>query len=202
MTVTETLANELDREGVWDQVRAVQAGDTAAFSAIYRIYSGVVRSYVGQRIHDADLAEDVTSETFLRALRGIERVTDHGKDFGAWLVTIARNIIVDHAKTRWTRSTIVRFDVEPYTTPRPGLEGDVIERLTAAEIARYLQRLSQPQRQCLALRIFWQLPVEEAARTMHRTGRAVRALQYRAVRRLAEILADDNVLDLPLNRSM
>ncbi len=45
------------------------------------------------------LAEDLLSETFFRALRSMASFQWQGKDFGAWLMTIARNLVVDHYKS-------------------------------------------------------------------------------------------------------
>lgn len=183
------------RAAVWDQVRAVQEGDTDAFALIYRRYAGVVYAYVHHRTRDADLAEDVTSETFLRALRRIDLVTDYGKDLRAWLFTIARNIITDLTNAWWVRSAVTGIDVEARAAVDPGPEAEVVARCTSAEIAGYLRRLSRAQRQCLALRFFWGFSVKQVAEAMRRTEEAVRALQYRAVRRLATMLANDEVLD-------
>lgn len=53
------------------------------------------------------MSEDLTNETFVRALRAISgfrwRVRDLGDDVGAWLVTIARNLLADHIKAGLTR---------------------------------------------------------------------------------------------------
>ncbi len=195
LLMTAVVVSDPNRAVVWDQVRAVQNGHTAAFEAIYRRYAGVVYAYVRRRTGDADLAEDVTSETFLRALHRIELVSDEGKDLRAWLFTIARNIITDLARTWWSRSAVLGTDVEPHAAVEPGPEVEVITRWTSAEITDYLRRLSPEQRTCLALRFFWGFSVKQTAEATHRTEEAVRALQHRAVRRLTVMLVDDEVLD-------
>ena len=68
----------------------------------------VVFRYVLFRVGDRELAEDVTSETFLRALRRIASVSYQGRDVGAWFVTIARNLVLDHVK-----SSRFRLEVTP-----------------------------------------------------------------------------------------
>lgn len=56
---------------------------------------------------DRPLAEDITSETFLRALRGISSARDQGRDVGAWLHVIARNLVADHVKSsRYRRESL------------------------------------------------------------------------------------------------
>lgn len=193
--MTPAAVSYLDRTAVWEQVRAVQEGDSAAFAAIYQHYFDAIRGYVHNRISDADLADDITSETFLRALQRIECVTDQGKDLRAWLFTIARNLVIDLRKARWTRSTTTVIDVEPYVEPELGPESAVLERWTLAAVAEYFRRLSCAQRRCLTLRYFRELSVTETAEAMRRKDEAVRALQYRAIRRLAQMLAKDEVID-------
>ena len=65
------------------------------------------------------LAEDLTSETFVRGLRAIQRFNWQGKDFGAWLTTIARNLIADHFKSSRSRLEIVSETIPEGKTPRP-----------------------------------------------------------------------------------
>lgn len=80
-------------------VDAAVAGDRDAFGIVWAAYQLEVFRYVYYRVAARDLAEDLTSETCLRALRRIETFSWTGRDFGAWLVTIARNLISDHFKS-------------------------------------------------------------------------------------------------------
>ena len=65
------------------------------------------------------LAEDLTSETFFRALRSMNSFRWQGKDFGAWLMTIARNLTTDHFKAGRTRLEIDHRGHDASTTTRP-----------------------------------------------------------------------------------
>jgi len=87
---------------VWTLVQRVQDGDAEAFGLIYDNYVDVVFRYIYFRLHDRHLSEDFASETFTRALRRIDSVSFQGRDVGAWLITIARNIIRDHIKSSRT----------------------------------------------------------------------------------------------------
>ena len=88
-----------EETGSWDLVRAAQAGDMTAFGELFDRYYDIVFRYVLFRMGDRSLAEDVTQETFVRALRRISSVSYQGRDIGAWFVTIARNLIFDHVKS-------------------------------------------------------------------------------------------------------
>ena len=102
----------LEPGGSWDLVHAAQDGDRSAFAQLYDRYVDVVFRYVLFRVGDRELAEDVTSETFLRALRRIESVSYQGRDVGAWFVTIARNLVLDHVKSSRFRLEVTTAEVD------------------------------------------------------------------------------------------
>ncbi|MGH3423136.1 MAG: sigma-70 family RNA polymerase sigma factor, partial [Nocardioidaceae bacterium] len=82
-------------------------GDAEAFGQLYDHYLPGVFRFVYYRVSSRTLAEDLTSETFTRALRSIGKFRWQGKDFGAWLTTIARNLVADHFKSSRQRLEIV-----------------------------------------------------------------------------------------------
>lgn len=182
----------LDGTGLagWDLVRATQAGDQEAFGQLYDRYHEMVFRYVLFRVGDRQLAEDLTAETFLRALRRIASVSYQGRDIGAWFVTIARNLVLDHVKSsryRLEQTTSEIADLSPSTS---GPEQQVLDGATHEELLRCVAKLNSDQKECIALRFLQGLSVAETARLMGRNEGAVKALQHRAVRRLAQLLPE------------
>ena len=119
MTVHNGQSSAAARDATpsWELVEAAQAGDREAFGQLYARYAGGVSRFLGHRVRDRALVEDLTSETFARALRRIDSVRDQGRDPGAWLTTIARNLVFDH-----TKSSRYKLDTPPRrstTAPRP-----------------------------------------------------------------------------------
>jgi RNA polymerase sigma-70 factor (ECF subfamily) len=185
-------AGGLDANGLagWDLVRATQAGDQQAFGQLYDRYHEMVFRYVLFRVGDRQLAEDLTAETFLRALRRIASVSYQGRDIGAWFVTIARNLVLDHVKSsryRLEQTTSEIADLSPSTS---GPEQQVLDGATHEELLRCVAKLNSDQKECIALRFLQGLSVAETARLMNRNEGAVKALQHRAVRRLAQLLPE------------
>jgi RNA polymerase sigma-70 factor, ECF subfamily len=177
-------------EEVWGLVEAAQQGDADAFGQLYDRYVDVVHRYAYARLGDRTLAEDVTSETFLRALRRIGTVSYRGRDVGAWFVTIARNLVLDHVKSGRNRYEVVSG--EPLE-PSVGIEGPepaVLRRLSAEELLRCVRQLPPDQQECVVLRFLQGLSVAETAAVMSRNVGAVKALQHRALRRLAGSLPE------------
>ena len=174
----------------WELVAAAQQGDQNAFGQLYDRYVDVVFRFVLFRVGDRPLAEDLTSETFLRALRRISSVSYQGRDVGAWFVTIARNLVLDHVKSSRYRLEMTTADILDSSADDRGPEHEVVEEATAAELMRCVAQLGRDQQECIMLRFMQGLSVSETASVMGRNEGAVKALQHRAVRRLAQLLPE------------
>jgi RNA polymerase sigma-70 factor (ECF subfamily) len=176
----------------WALVRATQDGDVDAFGRLFDRYHDVVFRFVFYRLGDRGVAEDLTQETFVRAFRRISSVSYQGRDIGAWFVTIARNLVLDHVKSsryRLEQATPEITDVAP-DSHRPGPESEVIAGATHQELLRCVAKLGEDQQECITLRFLQGLSVSETAHIMGRNEGAVKALQHRAVRRLAQLLPE------------
>lgn len=193
----ETGTGEATKAHAWQLVHAAQDGDAEAFGKLYDQYVDMVFRYVLFRLGDKDVAEDITSETFLRALRRIGSVTYQGRDVGAWFVTIARNLVFDHVKSSRFRLEVVTDEVsEPgaaafacsHAQSIAAPDQQVISRSTSTELLRCVAQLGDDQRECVVLRFLQGLSVSETAEIMNRNEGAIKALQHRAVRRLAKLL--------------
>jgi len=177
----------------WRHVDAAQNGDNDAFGRLYDEYSHIVYRYVLFRVSDHCLAEDITSETFLRALRRIATVSYQGRDVAAWFITIAKNLVLDHAKSSRNRLEVPTSDPTDAHKPQTlnGPEQHVLAAATQQELLRCVRQLNPDQRECIRLRFMQGLSVTETAQRMQRGEGAIKALQHRAVRRLAQLLPDD-----------
>jgi RNA polymerase sigma-70 factor (ECF subfamily) len=176
--------------GSWDLVAAAQAGDREAFGQLYARYAPGVARYIGHRVPDPYLAQDFTGETFARALRRIDSVSDQGRDVGAWLTTIARNLLADHWKSHRTqRETSVATVADDIPDRDPGPEQAVIAAETAARVRAAVARLTPSQQEVIRLRYFDEVPVAQVAAVIGRTDAAVKALAHRGVAALRAELA-------------
>lgn len=175
-----------------------QQGDKDAFAQIYDSYVDSIYRYLYYRVGSHPLAEDLTSETFLRALRRLDTFTWQGRDIGAWFVTIARNLVADHFKSSRFRleiSTADLLDAERSMRAGAGaggggVEDSVLDGLQNAALIETLRRLNPAQQECLVLRFLEGFSVAETARACGRSEGAVKQLQLRAVRSLAKHLPD------------
>ncbi|HEY8854035.1 MAG TPA: sigma-70 family RNA polymerase sigma factor, partial [Candidatus Dormibacteraeota bacterium] len=82
-----------------DLVRAYRNGDIHAFEELHRRYVASIYRLVRRKLGDALLAEDIAQETFMKALRMMDRVDD-SFNFGGWVHTVARNLCFDELRRR------------------------------------------------------------------------------------------------------
>ncbi|MGH3097202.1 MAG: ECF subfamily RNA polymerase sigma factor, BldN family [Streptosporangiales bacterium] len=184
-----------DAHGTQDQptevvhlVQEAKDGDAEAFAGLYDRYFDVVYRYVYYRVGSHPAAEDLASETFLRALRRLDSFTWQGRDFGAWLVTIARNLVTDHFKSSRYRLEVTTADMLDGDRVQEGPENAVLQSLANDTLIEAVKRLGAEQQECIVLRFLQGMSVAETAQIMDRASGAIKALQYRAVRSLARIL--------------
>jgi RNA polymerase sigma-70 factor (ECF subfamily) len=187
-----SAASAAERTRVIALVELARGGDAEAFGQLYDHYNGAVYRFLYYRLGSVALAEDLTSETFLRALRSMASFRWQGKDFGAWLMTIARNLTMDHFKSARTRLESASDDLTPYGGEVDGPESAVLETLTNESLFAAIRKLPEVQQECLVLRFLQGLSVAETAEVLGRSEGAVKQLQLRAVRNLAKLLPQES----------
>ena len=183
-----------DPDPVTERMRALvelaQGGDGEAFGIVYDHYVDAVYRYVYYRVASHQLAEDLTSETFLRALRRLDSYTWQGKDFGAWLTTIARNLVTDHVKSSRFKLEVTTAEMLDADQVEDGIEDAVVDRVAHGVVLDALRDLKPEQQECVVLRFLQGLSVAETAEVMGRSVGAVKQLQLRALRALARVVPE------------
>ncbi len=172
-------------------VELARNGDAEAYGQLYDHYVSGVFRFVYYRVGSRQLAEDLTSETFVRGLRAIQRFTWQGKDFGAWLTTIARNLITDHFKSSRSRLEIVSDDVPESRHTASSPEEEVLALISNELLFEAVNTLPPEQRDCVLMRFIQGLSIAETAAALQRSEGAIKQLQLRAVRSLAKRLPGD-----------
>ena len=175
----------------WHFVRLAQAGDGEAFGQLYDRYVDMVFRFIYFRVNDRALAEDFTSETFLRALRRIGTISYQGRDIGAWFITIARNIVLDHLKSARHRLELTTADTLEGKEQVASTEEAVLDVLQSERLMAAVGKLGDEQRECVMLRFIHGLSVSETAQVMGKNDGAIKALQHRAIRKLADLIGGD-----------
>ena len=172
-------------------VELARDGDAEAFGQLYDHYVSGVFRFIYYRVGSRQLAEDLTSETFVRGLKAIQRFTWQGKDFGAWLTTIARNLIADHFKSSRSRLEIVSDDIPEGRVPARSTEEDVLALISNELLFDAVNSLPPEQRDCILMRFIQGMSIAETAAALKRSEGAIKQLQLRAVRSLAKRVPSD-----------
>ena len=182
--------SEADRTRLIALVELARGGDADAFGLLYDHYQTSVYRFLFYRTRSSQLAEDLTSETFFRAMRSMNNFRWQGKDFGAWLMTIARNLCTDHFKAGRTRLELTTEDMSPHDNATEGPETMVLASLTNELLMKALQQLPDEQRDCLIMRFLQGLSIAETAEVLGRSDGAIKQLQLRGVRNLAKLMPE------------
>lgn len=173
-------------------IARARAGDREAFATLYNEHRDVVYRYLSNRARNQHLAEDLTQEVFVRALRRIGTFAWQGRDFCAWLLTIARNLHLDHVKSSRARLEVMVGEFHDADGQDGSAEMSALRDLDAVDARETLRAvmvtLNPHQRKCLELRFLGELSTEETAEEMGQTTGAVKTLTFRAVQKLRQEL--------------
>jgi RNA polymerase sigma-70 factor (ECF subfamily) len=163
--------------------------DPAAFGELYDRYSARIYRFVRSRIHDDGLAEDVTADVFMSALRGIKSYQDQGRPFSCWLYRIAANAVASHYRNQ--RPQLSLDDAIDVASPQPDPVDEVVARDRVRAVWQAVDRLPAQQRAAMILKFSDDLTMEDIGAILGKSSAAAKLLIYRAVQRLrAELVIE------------
>jgi RNA polymerase sigma-70 factor (ECF subfamily) len=164
--------------------------DPKTIGAIYDQYFSEVYRYVLYRIGDQALAEDMTSDVFIRLLEAAQNGRGPQTNLKGWLIGTATHIVTDHMRKKYRRPEEEISDSLPDLKPDPASEVDQREQNRIVQDA-YAQ-LTPEQQHVLALRFGQGYSLEETATFMNKNVNAVKALQFRALAALQREIGEVN----------
>jgi RNA polymerase sigma-70 factor, ECF subfamily len=162
-----------------DQLVERAKSDADAFGELYDTYFGQIYRFVYSRTRDQDVAEDVTSEVFFKALRAIGKYKPSGHPFSAWLYQISVNAIADHYRARKPTSSL--DDAIGLADPREPLEDRVATRADAARVWAAIDTLPEQQRTAISLKLGEDLKLADIGVVMGKSEGAIKLLIHRGM---------------------
>src|SRR3989337_814471 len=84
----------------FDLISRAQSGDADAFGELYLRYVNPIYRYIRMRVGDTQVAEDLTEMVFLRSFKSLPDYRERGHPFSAFLYRVARNMLIDHYRTK------------------------------------------------------------------------------------------------------
>jgi RNA polymerase sigma-70 factor (ECF subfamily) len=190
----------MDARAIADLLSRCQAGDRAAWDTLVDAYWQRLFGYALRATSNAELAQDLAQETFLRIVQRLGKYDDQGK-FEAWLFRILVNLVRDHGRSKSrhpTQSTVIdsggerieMTDELPNNGPAPFEPLHEREEVDALQIA--LRKLPEGDRQILMLRHFADMPFKDIARTLNCPIGTVLARAHRALAKLRGLMEVDH----------
>jgi RNA polymerase sigma-70 factor, ECF subfamily len=169
------------------QIRAAQK-DTAQFAVLYKKYYEQIFLFILKRVETEDLAADITSQVFLKALTNLSKYKDMGLPFSSWLFRIARNELYDmHAHNK------IELVV---STEKKGVT-EMISEMGEEEPADYsnlyevLEKLDDEDMELIELRFFEKRPFKEIAEILEMTENNAKVRTYRILDKLKNWLKNE-----------
>lgn len=164
--------------------RQRDAADEALLRVLFAEHGGALLAYATRLTGDRAAAEDVVQETLLRAWRNAERLTESTGSIRGWLLTVARNIVIDRARAKAARPPEVAE-----SPAHPPVEGDHAEFVVGSMVVmQALERLSPDHRAVIVELYYRDRTVVEAAEALGIPVGTVKSRSYYALRALREVL--------------
>ena len=160
---------------------------------LYRTYFDIVYRYIRSVSQDGSLAEEVTQETFFKALKKADQFRGDW-DVRVWLCQIAKNTLYDHLKKQ--KKQLLGDEKLEKTESAGGelLEEKLAQRSQAMEIHKVLHRLSEPYKEVFSLRVFGELSFGTISSLFGKSESWARVTYHRACKKIREELDHEDQL--------
>jgi RNA polymerase sigma-70 factor, ECF subfamily len=183
--------------GDGDLLRRAALGRQDAIDALLRQVRPVIVRYCRARLArlgcHCQSEDDVAQEVCLALLSALPTYTDTGRPFSAFVFGIAAHKVADAARGAARAPAIPMPDVPDHADAQPGPEEALLRGVDARRARGLLARLPKSQRRLLLLRVVTGLSAEETGYVLDMTPGAVRVAQHRALTRLRELAASDEL---------
>lgn len=177
------LPNTVNDTTLLDQARN---GDKVAIAEIYRLYVDSIYQFCRLRLSDPQQAEDITSTVFTRFIKALADGKGPREHLRGWLFQVARNAIHDAygQRTPLPIEAIEHWAQGDEANP----EYSVFQAIDTDILRQHIMMLSPDQQDVIFMRFAQQLSIHETADVLGKNPNTVKALQFRAVNRLRDLL--------------
>jgi RNA polymerase sigma-70 factor, ECF subfamily len=174
-------------------VKNAQNGNKRAITELYEHYKPTIYRYLYYRMGEKQLAEDMTTEVFIKVIKSIHRYRLNHSPFQAWLFCIARNLAIDYFRIHKTRLQVELSDI--LVAEHEKTEAIVERRLTFQQLHTGLLKLTSDQCDVIVMRFLAEMPINEVALTLNKSVGAVKALQVRGLQALQRMKVIKEIYD-------
>ena len=158
------------------------------FEKIYIRYFNDVFLFLKKLSKDEDIAEEITSETFFKAMRSID--TFRGEtDIRVWLCQIAKNCYFTHLKKR---QHIIDIEGIEFAENKNSIEDQILNQNDAMRIHLLLHNLAEPYKEVFMLRVFGELSFNQIAKIFQKTDNWACVTYHRARNKILKQMEANN----------
>lgn len=185
MTEPQKKVSAAAMEAEWQEIKAAQL-NPARFRPLYQRYYEPIFRFLFRRTADEDLAADLCSQVFLKALQRIDRYQYKGVPFSAWLFRIASNELAQHYRSLKSKRTV---------SVTEDAFGDIADEMEVeeslwqiADMVTALDQLRSDDIELIELRFFEQRPFKEIADILNITESNAKVRTYRILEKMKKII--------------
>lgn len=171
------------------ELESLQNLDSQVVGAIYDRYFPDVYRYVYYRLNNEQVAEDISSDVFVRLLEAVKKRRGPQTNLKGWLLGTASHAVADYLRHVYRRPTEALSDSMPDNDAR-SLTDEVDRREMVDSVRLAYDRLTSEQQNVLALRFGDGFSLDETATVMQKNVNAVKALQFRALAALQRLIGE------------
>ena len=186
---TKSMLGQMALSDAQIELQGLQKLDSQAIGAIYDRYFPDVYRFVYYRLSDEQVAEDISSDVFVRLLEAVKKGRSPQTNLKGWLLATASHIIADHLRHVYRRpaETLLESVID---ASAPSLTDQVDHREMVASVRQAYERLTPEQQNVLALRFGDGFSIDETAAVLQKNVNAIKALQFRALAALQRTIGE------------
>ena len=167
-------------------IKAAQHGDKQAFSELYRSHVDRIYRYILYRVESNAVAEDITSDVFMRAIEGLPNYECGSSPWIAWLISIANARVIDFYR-RNARVSQKEVLEETTVSIDPEVDSDMIHLFGQTIIQEVIHALNDEQQQVIIFRYIEGYSLERTADLLGKTIGAVKTMHQRALNAMTKL---------------
>ncbi|MFW0837509.1 MAG: RNA polymerase sigma factor [Candidatus Komeilibacteria bacterium] len=161
-------------------IKACQQGDSEQFTLLYDKYVSAIYKFVYYRVSHREVAEDLTSQIWLKVLDRLDQYKIKNSSFSAWLYRIARNAVIDYYRTSRQEFDISTMEL----SSKEDLQREAEIKDSLNRVQKYLQELPDDMRDIVIMRLWDQLSYEEIAGIMDKSEASCKMMMSRALQKI------------------
>lgn len=177
-------------------IKKCQNGSLESFGPLYDKYIKKIYKYLYYRVPDKDVAEDISSQSFIKALKAINTYNEDKGTFSAWLYRIAKNNLVDYYRSN---KNDLNVDELWYLEDDTDIESFADKKIKLDKVKDCLKHLKKEQREIIILRVWDELSYSEIAEIVEKSEASCKMIFSRSLEKLKHELPLSLYLLLLLN---